>query len=89
VELTIYHHHSFRSTATAGSKAIGTHLASEMYKLRSAMGQRDDCCALQDMIEIDDAFFETETSKPAKQNSKEAEAVKSRPKLWLQLNQPH
>ena len=38
------------------------------------------------MIELDDAFFETEALKQEKKNSKEAGAVKSKPNLWLLLN---
>lgn len=51
-----------------------------MHKLRSAMGQRDDRYALEDMIEIDDAFFETETSERAKKTLKRGRGSKKQTK---------
>lgn len=47
-----------------------------MHKLRVAMGQRDDRYSLEDMIEIDDAFFETETTAKEKQDLKRGRGSK-------------
>src|SRR5690606_14423413 len=41
-----------------------------MHKIRAAMGQRDDQYVLEDMIELDDGFFETETKKKDKKRLK-------------------
>lgn len=41
-----------------------------MHKIRQAMGQRDDRYKLEDMVEFDDAFFETYTPKKEKQKLK-------------------
>jgi hypothetical protein len=49
---------------------------SAMHKLRVAMGQRDNRYSLEDMIEIDDAFFETETSAKEKQELKRGRGSK-------------
>lgn len=47
-----------------------------MHKLRVAMGQRDDRYSLEDMIEIDDAFFETQTTANEKQDLKRGRGSK-------------
>lgn len=41
-----------------------------MHKIRQSMGQRDDRYKLEDMVEFDDAFFETYTCKKDKNNLK-------------------
>lgn len=46
------------------------HIWRAMHKLRAAMGQRDDLYVLEDMIELVDAFFETETSESHKKSLK-------------------
>lgn len=47
-----------------------------MHKLRVAIGQRDDRYSLEDMIEIDDAFFETQTTANEKQDLKRGRGSK-------------
>ena len=41
-----------------------------MHKIRAAMGKRDDRYKLEDMIEFDEGYFETETKESDKQNLK-------------------
>lgn len=54
-----------------------------MHKLRAAMGQRDDLYALEDMIELDDAFFETETSEQEKKKLKRGRGSKKQTKALV------
>lgn len=41
-----------------------------MHKIRTAMGKRDDRYKLEDMVEFDEGYFETETKESDKQNLK-------------------
>jgi hypothetical protein len=41
-----------------------------MHKIRAAMGKRDDRYKLDDMVEFDEGYFETETKKVVKSNLK-------------------
>jgi hypothetical protein len=52
-----------------------------MHKLRSAMGQRDDRYILEDMIELDDAFIETETTEQEKMNLKRGRGSEKQTKI--------
>jgi len=54
-----------------------------MHKLRAAMGQRDDLYVLEDMIELDDAFFETETSENQKNKLKRGRGSRKQTKALV------
>ncbi len=54
-----------------------------MHKLRAAMGQRDDLYALKDMIELDDVFFEIETSEKEKNKLKRGRGSKKQIKALV------
>lgn len=47
-----------------------------MHKIRTAMGKRDDRYKLEDMIEFDEGYFETETKESDKQNLKRGRGSK-------------
>ena len=54
-----------------------------MHKLWASMGQRDDLYALEDMFELDDAFFETETSEQDKKRLKRGRYSKKQTKALV------
>ncbi len=60
-----------------------------MKKIRAYMGKAESATMLKGMVELDDAYFSTNTSKPVKQKLKRGKGSQRKSKVTVMAESSH